>query len=335
MSPAVSSDMFEAVYAAPDDDVPRERLAEHLTKSGDPRGELITLQLATARGDASPKAAKKIASLLKKHGKTWIEPLEGSLVASSVAWERGFPVAGALAMRKPADQKRITHGPNALSTLRRLSLGKSESGFQIDWLRRFLFTSPLRGLRELTGLWQELVADIALSDKPWSLESVDTLSWNESSPTVIANAFAQGRGLPHLTRLDIILSGGGVAHHSWLVTTDVGRQLRTLAIGSAWWHLLSEWHAQLVAWGDKVALDTLVIGKQHAISGRDFDWVALHRTPAGWTRLTGIVGHPAVGPPGPTRNKIREGGLMQLRTELGKLPNGAITEDTITWLPAP
>jgi len=34
--------LWDEVYAAPDDDGPRERLAAHLSTQGDPRGELIS-----------------------------------------------------------------------------------------------------------------------------------------------------------------------------------------------------------------------------------------------------------------------------------------------------
>src|SRR5206468_162610 len=38
--------LFAAVAAAPDDDEPRHVLADHLQELGDPRGELIALQLS-------------------------------------------------------------------------------------------------------------------------------------------------------------------------------------------------------------------------------------------------------------------------------------------------
>ena len=46
--------LLAAIYAAPDDDTPRLVFADALTERGDPRGEFIALQLARAKGKATP-----------------------------------------------------------------------------------------------------------------------------------------------------------------------------------------------------------------------------------------------------------------------------------------
>ena len=97
----VQQALFEAVYDAPDDDDPRETLARALRDRGDPRGELIELQLRSARaGRVGREEATRIRELLGRHGAEWLHQLGGALVARSVKWDRGFPVTGRLAFQK-------------------------------------------------------------------------------------------------------------------------------------------------------------------------------------------------------------------------------------------
>jgi uncharacterized protein (TIGR02996 family) len=70
--------LLAEVYANPDDDGPRIVLADLLLEDGDPRGELITLQIEG--GDDEREKA-----LLKKHGKQWLGAL-----APVLSWGRGY-----------------------------------------------------------------------------------------------------------------------------------------------------------------------------------------------------------------------------------------------------
>lgn len=70
--------LLEEVYASPDDDAPRLVLADLLLERGDPRGELITLQI-----EGNDPEREKM--LLKKHGKQWLGPL-----IAAVSWGRGY-----------------------------------------------------------------------------------------------------------------------------------------------------------------------------------------------------------------------------------------------------
>lgn len=67
--------LWADVFAAPDDDEPRLVLADALMEMGDPRGELIAIQLREARGDAGDEAGARAAELVKQHGKEWLEAL--------------------------------------------------------------------------------------------------------------------------------------------------------------------------------------------------------------------------------------------------------------------
>nr|HEX4316534.1 TIGR02996 domain-containing protein [Kofleriaceae bacterium] len=74
--------LFAAVDAAPDDDAPRRVLADALLELGDPRGELIALQLAPVLDDA------RIRALLDAHRAEWAGKLD---LIGDVVFERGFP----------------------------------------------------------------------------------------------------------------------------------------------------------------------------------------------------------------------------------------------------
>ena len=80
--------LLDAVYAAPDDDGARAVLADCLQSAGDPRGELIAIQLAEAEGHASPEATKRADALVKEHKREWLGPFVR--VCSRATFRRGF-----------------------------------------------------------------------------------------------------------------------------------------------------------------------------------------------------------------------------------------------------
>jgi uncharacterized protein (TIGR02996 family) len=74
--------LYDEVYDHPADDQVRLVLADALITRGDPRGELIQLQL---RPDRDPSRAMQ---LVQQHGMTWLGPLRD--VVLPLAYERGF-----------------------------------------------------------------------------------------------------------------------------------------------------------------------------------------------------------------------------------------------------
>jgi hypothetical protein len=67
------AELLRRIYAHSEDDAPREDYARALAARGDPRAELITLQLARARGE--PVAGRRESQLLAKHAKRWGAPI--------------------------------------------------------------------------------------------------------------------------------------------------------------------------------------------------------------------------------------------------------------------
>jgi len=82
-------DLYAEVYANPALDAPREVLADALVEAGDPRGELIQLQLARARGAGSAASRARERALLATHAAAWT--LLRAIDPRTVEFERGFP----------------------------------------------------------------------------------------------------------------------------------------------------------------------------------------------------------------------------------------------------
>ena len=84
-APAYGDALVREVQARPDADDARLVLADALLAHGDPRGELISLQLAAAADD---RRLERIDQLLREHARSWLGPLRE--VTYRVRFERGF-----------------------------------------------------------------------------------------------------------------------------------------------------------------------------------------------------------------------------------------------------
>ncbi|HEY1552009.1 MAG TPA: TIGR02996 domain-containing protein [Kofleriaceae bacterium] len=127
------------IYARPEDDAPRAVYADLALAQGDPRGELIMLQLARTTDEPSAREVE----LLAKHGKAWLGAL-----AAGVSWgksyshsefRRGF-LAIADIMLSVGNKLRPTYGDPMWTTVEEL---------QGTWNLELLERAPLRSLREL------------------------------------------------------------------------------------------------------------------------------------------------------------------------------------------
>lgn len=130
------------IAEAPDDLARRSVFGDWLAERGDPRGELLALQLAARGAEPSPAAQKRIAALLKKHEKAWLRTFSRCLFAlSEPVFADGMLSEIGLALRKFVPKP----DDGLLVGLRKLRVFGRE-----DSAARKLMASPLlSGLREL------------------------------------------------------------------------------------------------------------------------------------------------------------------------------------------
>lgn len=92
---ASNAELHAAVLAAPDDDGPRLVYADWLIEHGDPRGELIVLQIARSRLPADDLKAAELKqrerALWDAHGESWFAPFRTPAGDVNATFERGFP----------------------------------------------------------------------------------------------------------------------------------------------------------------------------------------------------------------------------------------------------
>lgn len=129
-------DFMIEVWAAPLDDAPRAVFAAWLLERGDPRGELITLQLARARDPAEPANAeiiKRERALLSEHHRAWMGELEPVVSKNAYAFERGFLARAEVPWRKLAALPALMTHP-AWATVREYKLASEGEKLCDRWL---------------------------------------------------------------------------------------------------------------------------------------------------------------------------------------------------------
>jgi uncharacterized protein (TIGR02996 family) len=92
--------LWDEVIASPNDDGVRAVLADLLQVAGDPRGELISLQLLPIEDAAALDRQDRIQQLLRSHVGEWLGPLRD--VAQAARFDRGFLSAVELDVKWPA-----------------------------------------------------------------------------------------------------------------------------------------------------------------------------------------------------------------------------------------
>jgi uncharacterized protein (TIGR02996 family) len=80
--------LWDEVAASPDDDSVRAVLADLLLGAGDPRGELISLQLLSAEEEAATARQERIQQLMRDHAAAWLGPIRD--VVRAARFDRGF-----------------------------------------------------------------------------------------------------------------------------------------------------------------------------------------------------------------------------------------------------
>jgi uncharacterized protein (TIGR02996 family) len=109
--------LLAAIWAAPDDDGPRQVYADFLQERGEPHGEFITLQLADHRGALDKAGRTRMRALQKAHARTFFGPLAPAVTLTNLRFERGFVAHCELADKVSPEIKALENHP-AWSTVK-------------------------------------------------------------------------------------------------------------------------------------------------------------------------------------------------------------------------
>ncbi len=112
---ARDAELLDEIARRPNDDHLLRVYADHLEEQGDPRGELIALQLA----DADPQ---RVAELIAAHGRAWVGPLLPWVRLQGCQFARGCLSEVALADLRINFDNII--GNSIWATVRTIHLGK-------------------------------------------------------------------------------------------------------------------------------------------------------------------------------------------------------------------
>jgi uncharacterized protein (TIGR02996 family) len=220
-------ELLAEVYAEPSDRVRRQVYADFLLERGDPRGELIALQLADGRGQLDRAGQRRIRALLREHQLTWLGPLAPVLVRAGSEFRNGFLTSA-----------RIRQGARGLAELR-----EQPSWATVETLEYappdFVDAPQLRALRSLRWTESQLLAAAELGpDLPSISELVvearERERYYDRAPLTHAlpPMFEVRRWLPGLRRIELVTELEPLAL-AWLWTGPLGRRLERATIGSS------------------------------------------------------------------------------------------------------
>jgi uncharacterized protein (TIGR02996 family) len=163
--------LYAAVYAAPDDDGPRAVLADALQEAGDPRGELIALQLREHAGSATPELRDRAQALIQEHAKAWLGPLRPIIYRATM--RRGFlhrvELAGSWSV--PAGQWRGLAAEPMFATVEELVMEQATGKVYAE-----VVTGAARTLREIEVRDGAVWKVVATTPMP-RLNAIRSLSW--------------------------------------------------------------------------------------------------------------------------------------------------------------
>ena len=219
-------ELLEAIYRDPHDDDVRQVYADALSERGDPRGELITIQLIRARdGERLTDAMKRREhALLARYDRSWVGELAAWINDEERRFERGFLARASLAYRALHDIDKVFALP-AWGTLRVLDVGHAST----EQLVRIMRSPLARHLEGLTHLEE--------ADATWLARGIDTpelarrlttlgvmLAFEPVDRSVLANA----EGLPVLRHLELLLADADEL--DWLPDGALWKRLESLVL---------------------------------------------------------------------------------------------------------
>jgi len=208
--------LWAAVYADPDDDAPRLVLADALMEVGDPRGELIALQLRPKR---SASQLKRERHLRAAHGRAWLGPL-AAILRHDYAFERGFlakcriRASAATALTQAADLR--------WTTVRELGDAPAALAVQATMRSLRVLSVPYDHDGRDDG-WHELLVGAQRH-----LEVLDTYGVVDTAAERWTAEFADASALPRLRVL--VLRGRAMRQWPRLFAAPIARRLEALEL---------------------------------------------------------------------------------------------------------
>jgi hypothetical protein len=229
------SDLFRAVYEAPSDDGPRRALAERLIAVGDPRGELMTLQLERHASGEPPREREQ--ELVREHGRAWLGAIGWAVRDEALAFERGF-VTRVLVGRHEVLRGSHLFGEAPLnrgnedewSTVEQLS-----AGFQRHGTSGLLLSPKLGSLREVVDVISADLDDV-LAGVPRSWTSLRAFMTRSSPHWLGARHAVRFEAVPEVLPQLTSLSFGARDVSADLVARVVARlpSLQVLSLAYRW-----------------------------------------------------------------------------------------------------
>ena len=240
----ITDELLAAVLAAPDDDGPRLVLADHLAQRGDPRGELINLQLAREAGRSDPSTRARELELVAEGKERWLGRIAVAVVGAHVVFRRGF-LAYAHIPRTRSVLPMVV-GEAAWNTIELLSVQWSAViGSSRPALRTII--DGARGLRGVLGVPAAFLATLADRARLERIEDVaiDTRAERDIVIDWLATARAPRRlgiaaakanraqlemAAPELAHVEPIVRAPGFARLDTFVILGPGQLARWLAL---------------------------------------------------------------------------------------------------------
>lgn len=252
--PVTEDELLGRVYAAPRDDTPRSVYADWLQERGEPRGELMVLQLEREGKHADAGARER--ALLHKHQREWLGALTNLLVLKTAVFRRGFLAECKLKPIRASDVDRHAIHPEWAT---------------LEWLRfdlkgsdRVSLISPeMRGIRTLLNVCNRGLLRLCQLDT-LPVEHLQVAARSQGSRFELADnpglqALASCTGLEELQTLEL-RTLRRVEDARWLLEAPLLQRISSLAVGG-------DVHAWLAALPNNVT--TLSVGAQWTIQRRN------------------------------------------------------------------
>lgn len=187
------AELLQLIYEAPEDDAPRLVYGDWLQEQGEPRAELLMLQL---KPKPTNKEQLRARQLLRQHGRGWLGPLEPAIPQRTEVFRRGF-VSEARVTFATAHQREALLGHPAWNTFTSLFVGGSVDA-------EFLEKNELRGLETLRFVAQRELEH--LERRPWPLRRLRALGLSRDGVHTLR--LVEPKRFPSLRELEVSVGPG-------------------------------------------------------------------------------------------------------------------------------